>query len=79
MGGKQVAVLVPTTLLAEQHFQNFSDRFADWPVRIAELSRFRSGKETKAALAGLADGGVDIVIGTHKLVQPDVAFKNLAW
>ncbi|MGY8624935.1 transcription-repair coupling factor [Chromobacterium violaceum] len=77
MGGKQVAVLVPTTLLAEQHFQNFSDRFADWPVRIAELSRFRSGKETKAALAGLADGGVDIVIGTHKLVQPDVAFKNL--
>ncbi|XXB84033.1 transcription-repair coupling factor [Chromobacterium sp. CV08] len=77
MGGKQVAVLVPTTLLAEQHFQNFSDRFADWPVRIAELSRFRSGKETKQALAGLADGGVDIVIGTHKLVQPDVEFKNL--
>ncbi|OBU85115.1 transcription-repair coupling factor [Chromobacterium subtsugae] len=77
MGGKQVAVLVPTTLLAEQHFQNFSDRFADWPVRIAELSRFRSGKETKAALAGLADGSVDIVIGTHKLVQPDIEFKNL--
>ncbi|AUH52284.1 transcription-repair coupling factor [Chromobacterium sp. ATCC 53434] len=77
MGGKQVAVLVPTTLLAEQHFQNFSDRLADWPVRIAELSRFRSGKETKQALAGLADGGVDIVIGTHKLVQPDIEFKNL--
>ncbi|XLM21527.1 transcription-repair coupling factor, partial [Chromobacterium piscinae] len=77
MGGKQVAVLVPTTLLAEQHFQNFSDRFADWPVRIAELSRFKSGKETKAALAGLAEGSVDIVIGTHKLVQPDMAFKNL--
>ncbi|WP_440029236.1 transcription-repair coupling factor [Chromobacterium amazonense] len=77
MGGKQVAVLVPTTLLAEQHFQNFSDRFADWPVRIAELSRFKSGKETKAALAGLAEGSVDIVIGTHKLVQPDIQFKNL--
>ncbi|UTH76728.1 transcription-repair coupling factor [Chromobacterium sp. IIBBL 290-4] len=77
MGGKQVAVLVPTTLLAEQHFQNFSDRFADWPVRIAELSRFKSGKETKQALAGLSEGSVDIVIGTHKLVQPDVEFKNL--
>lgn len=77
MGGKQVAVLVPTTLLAEQHFQNFSDRFADWPVKIAELSRFRSGKETRAALEGLASGSIDIVIGTHKLVQPDVEFKNL--
>ncbi|OHX20302.1 transcription-repair coupling factor [Chromobacterium sphagni] len=77
MGSKQVAVLVPTTLLAEQHFQNFSDRFADWPVRIAELSRFKSGKETKQALQGLAEGSVDIVIGTHKLVQPDIQFKNL--
>ncbi|RXZ43386.1 transcription-repair coupling factor [Crenobacter cavernae] len=77
MGGKQVAVLVPTTLLAEQHYQNFADRFADWPVKIAELSRFKSGKETKAALEGLAGGTVDIVIGTHKLVQPDIAFKNL--
>jgi transcription-repair coupling factor (superfamily II helicase) len=77
LGGKQVAVLVPTTLLAEQHFQNFSDRFADWPVKIAELSRFRSAKESKAALQGLAEGTVDIVIGTHKLVQPDVQFKNL--
>ncbi|AOX99374.1 transcription-repair coupling factor [Jeongeupia sp. USM3] len=76
-GGKQVAVLVPTTLLAEQHAQTFADRFADWPVRIAELSRFRTGKETTAALKGLADGSVDIVIGTHKLVQPDVAFKQL--
>ena len=54
--GKQVAVLVPTTLLAEQHFNTFSDRFADWPVKIAELSRFRTGKEQAAALAGLADG-----------------------
>lgn len=77
MGGKQVAVLVPTTLLAEQHFQNFSDRFADWPVKIAELSRFRSGKQTQAALEGLKNGSVDIVIGTHKLVQPDIAFHNL--
>ncbi|WP_148715673.1 transcription-repair coupling factor [Chitinolyticbacter meiyuanensis] len=76
-GGKQVAVLVPTTLLAEQHFQTFSDRFADWPIKIAELSRFRTTKEVNVALKGLAEGGVDIVIGTHKLVQPDVQFKNL--
>ena len=75
--GKQVALLVPTTLLAEQHFQVFSDRFADWPVRIAELSRFRSTKEVKDALEGLASGRIDLVIGTHKLIQPDVKFKNL--
>lgn len=79
--GKQVAVLVPTTLLAEQHFQNFSDRFgliADhWPVNIAELSRFRSAKEQKQALNGLAKGDIDIVIGTHKLIQKSVKFKNL--
>jgi len=75
--GKQVAVLVPTTLLAEQHFNTFSDRFADWPVKIAELSRFRSGKETAAALAGLAEGRVDIAIGTHKLLSRDVKFKDL--
>ena len=77
MDGKQVAVLVPTTLLAEQHFQNFSDRFADWPVKIAELSRFRSGKEQEASLQALADGRIDIVIGTHKLLQNKVQFKNL--
>jgi transcription-repair coupling factor (superfamily II helicase) len=77
MGGKQVAMLVPTTLLAEQHFQQFNERFADFPIKIAELSRFRSTKEVKAALAGLAAGTVDIVIGTHKLVQPDVIFKDL--
>jgi len=77
MDGRQVAVLVPTTLLAEQHFQTFSDRFADWPVRIAELSRFRSGKEVARALEGLAKGEIDIVVGTHKLIQPDVKFKNL--
>jgi len=75
--GKQVAVLVPTTLLAEQHFQVFSDRFAELPVRLAELSRFRSGKEVKAALDGLAGGAIDIVIGTHKLIQPDVHFARL--
>jgi len=75
--GKQVAVLVPTTLLAEQHFNTFSDRFADWPVKIAELSRFRSGKETIEALAGLAQGRVDIAIGTHKLLSRDVKFKDL--
>ncbi|MEP7208312.1 MAG: transcription-repair coupling factor [Casimicrobiaceae bacterium] len=75
--GKQVALLVPTTLLAEQHFQVFSDRFAEFPVKLAELSRFRSGKEVKAALEGLASGSIDLVIGTHKLIQPDVKFKNL--
>jgi transcription-repair coupling factor (superfamily II helicase) len=75
--GKQVAVLAPTTLLAEQHFQTFSDRFADFPVRIAQLSRFRSKKETSAAIAGLADGKIDIAIGTHKLLSPDVKFDRL--
>jgi len=76
-GGKQVAVLCPTTLLCEQHFQTFSDRFADWPVKIVELSRFRSAKETAQALKELADGKVDIVIGTHKLLQKDVKFTRL--
>ncbi len=75
--GKQVAVLAPTTLLAEQHFQTFSDRFANWPVRIAELSRFRSSKEVKAAIEGINDGRIDIVIGTHKLISDDVRFKRL--
>ncbi len=79
--GRQVAVLVPTTLLAEQHFQNFSDRFGlisnEWPVRIAELSRFRSAREQTQALKGLADGQIDIVIGTHKLIQKGVRFQNL--
>ncbi len=77
MDGKQVAVLVPTTLLAEQHFQNFSDRFADLPVRIAELSRFRSAKEQNQALKDMEDGKLDIVIGTHKLIQKGVKFHNL--
>ena len=77
MGGRQVAVLVPTTLLAEQHFQNFCDRFAEWPIKIAEISRFRTTKEQKQALADLAAGKVDIIIGTHRLIQKDVVFKNL--
>jgi transcription-repair coupling factor (superfamily II helicase) len=76
-GGKQVALLCPTTLLAEQHHQNFVDRFADWPVKIAELSRFRNAKETAAALKGLAEGSIDIVIGTHKLLSKETRFSRL--
>ncbi len=75
--GAQVAVLCPTTLLAEQHFQTFADRFADFPVKLAELSRFRSAKEVNAALEGIVAGRIDIVIGTHKLLSEDVRFKNL--
>ncbi|RAK01544.1 transcription-repair coupling factor [Aliidiomarina maris] len=74
---KQVAVLVPTTLLAQQHYENFRDRFADWPVRVEVLSRFRTAKQTNAVLQDLADGKVDIVIGTHKLLQNDIVFKDL--
>ena len=75
--GRQVAMLVPTTLLAQQHFQTFADRFADWPVRVEALSRFRSPKEVERVLAGLESGAVDVVIGTHKLLQHTVRFKNL--
>ncbi len=75
--GKQVAMLAPTTLLAQQHFQNFRDRYADWPIRIEVLSRFKSPKEIRAALEKLAEGQIDVMIGTHKLVQPDVKFKDL--
>jgi transcription-repair coupling factor (superfamily II helicase) len=75
--GKQVVILCPTTLLAEQHFETFKDRFANWPFRLAELSRFRSPKEVRTALDGLADGSIDIVIGTHKLLGKDVRFKRL--
>ncbi len=75
--GRQVAVLVPTTLLAEQHFHTFTDRFAEWPVKVAELSRFRSAKEQAQTLAGLEAGSIDIVIGTHRLLQDDVRFKRL--
>ncbi|PLZ03682.1 transcription-repair coupling factor [Burkholderia sp. WAC0059] len=77
MGGKQVAILSPTTLLAEQHTQTFTNRFADWPVRIAELSRFKSAKEIGAAIQQINEGSVDIVIGTHKLLSSDVQFKRL--
>ena len=77
MDGKQVAVLVPTTLLAEQHFQNFSNRFADLPIKIAELSRFRSAKEQTQTLKDMADGKLDIIIGTHKLIQKGVKFHDL--
>ncbi|BCA96124.1 transcription-repair-coupling factor [Legionella antarctica] len=75
--GKQVCVLVPTTLLAGQHFESFRDRFADFPINIELLSRFRSSKESQGVLAGLSSGQVDIVIGTHKLFQSNIAFKNL--
>jgi transcription-repair coupling factor (superfamily II helicase) len=75
--GHQVALLVPTTLLAQQHYQTFSDRFAAWPIRVELLSRFRSAKESARVLEGLASGSVDIVIGTHKLLQRDVRFRNL--
>ncbi len=76
-GNKQVALLVPTTLLAQQHFQTFSDRFADWPVRIDVLSRFRSKKEQEQVLVDLATGKIDIIIGTHKLLQSSVKFTEL--
>lgn len=75
--GRQVAVLAPTTLLAEQHYRNFADRFADWPVKLALLSRTSGKKETERTLAGLADGTIDIVIGTHRLLQSDVRFQRL--
>ncbi|TAH41657.1 MAG: transcription-repair coupling factor [Betaproteobacteria bacterium] len=75
--GKQVVVLCPTTLLAEQHYQTFADRFAEWPIRIAELSRFKSAKEQAEALQQLSEGKVDIIIGTHRLLQKDVVFKRL--
>jgi transcription-repair coupling factor (superfamily II helicase) len=76
-GGRQVALLAPTTLLAEQHFQTLVDRFGKWPIKIAEMSRFRSQKEITAALKGVADGSVDIVVGTHKLLSEKTKFKDL--
>jgi transcription-repair coupling factor (superfamily II helicase) len=75
--GKQVAILCPTTLLAEQHYQNFSDRFANWPIKIAEISRFKSAKEQDEAVELLAQGKIDILIGTHRLLQKDVKFERL--
>ena len=76
-GGKQVAILVPTTLLAQQHYQNFSDRDADFPIRLELLSRFRTTKQLQHALSQIGSGRVDIVIGTHRLLQSDVKFKDL--
>ncbi|MEO4046380.1 transcription-repair coupling factor [Pseudomonas sp. CAU 1711] len=75
--GRQVAVLVPTTLLAQQHYNSFRDRFADWPVTVEVMSRFKTAKEVNEAVAKLAEGKIDIVIGTHKLLQDDVKFQNL--
>ncbi len=77
MGGKQVAILAPTTLLAEQHVATWKDRFADWPVRIVELSRFRTTKEINAALEAIAKGDADIIIGTHKILSKETQFANL--
>ena len=77
MGGKQVAFLAPTTLLTEQHYQTLCDRFSKWPIKIAEMSRFRSAKEIKTAMAGIEDGSVDIVVGTHKLISGSLKFKDL--
>jgi transcription-repair coupling factor (superfamily II helicase) len=76
-GNKQVAILAPTTLLVQQHYQNFSDRFADWPVQVESLSRFRTAKQQQQVIKGLADGKIDIVVGTHKLLQKDMKFKQL--
>ena len=77
MGGKQVAILAPTTLLAEQHVATWKDRFADWPVRIVELSRFKTTKEINVALEAIAKGDADIIIGTHKLLSKETQFANL--
>ena len=74
---KQVAVLVPTTLLAQQHYENFKDRFANYPINVEVLSRFKTAKEQKAILEKVADGKIDILVGTHKLLQDDVQFKDL--
>ena len=75
--GRQVAILVPTTLLAQQHYQTFVDRFADWPIRVESMSRFRTTKEMDVAAKGLTEGSVDIVVGTHRLLQGNITFKNL--
>ncbi|HVR86475.1 MAG TPA: transcription-repair coupling factor [Planctomycetota bacterium] len=77
VANRQVAVLVPTTVLAQQHDQSFRERMADYPVRIESISRFKTKKEQKKILTGLAEGAIDIIIGTHRLVQPDVRFKDL--
>ncbi len=75
--GKQVALLVPTTLLVQQHFQTFGERYASFPVTVAQLSRFRSRTQSEAAMKGMADGSIDLVIGTHRLLSPEVRFRDL--
>ncbi len=77
MGGKQVAILVPTTILAQQHFNTFRERMADYPIQVEQISRFRSRRDQQRVVAQMADGSVDIVIGTHRLLQNDIAFKDL--
>jgi len=77
LAGKQVAILAPTTVLAQQHFNTFRERMADYPLRIELLSRFRTRPEIASVLRQLAAGAVDIVIGTHRLLQRDIAFKDL--
>ncbi len=76
-GGRQVAVLVPTTVLAQQHYQNFRERMSDYPIRVETLSRFRTAAQQREVLEGMADGSVDIVVGTHRLISKDVRFKDL--
>ena len=76
-GGKQAAILVPTTVLAEQHWRTFRERMSDYPIRIELLNRFRKASEARETIKGLADGNVDIVIGTHRLISKDISFKNL--
>jgi len=75
--GKQVAILVPTTVLAEQHYRNFKERFSDYPITVGMLSRFRTRAEQNETLKGVMNGSVDVVIGTHRLISKDVSFKNL--
>src|SRR5213075_691231 len=79
MDGKQVAVLVPTTVLAQQHYNTFRERMAEYPVRIELLSRFRTRRDQQRVISDLAAGAVDIVIGTHRLLQRDIAFKDLGF
>jgi transcription-repair coupling factor (superfamily II helicase) len=75
--GKQVAILVPTTLLVQQHFKTFNDRYAGFPIRVAGLSRFLSAKESKEIISDLKSGSVDVVVGTHRLLSNDVQFRDL--
>jgi transcription-repair coupling factor (superfamily II helicase) len=77
MDGKQVAFLVPTTILAEQHYNNFVQRFSDFPVKVDMVSRFRTPAQQKATLQSIKEGNVDILIGTHRLLQKDIQFKDL--